>query len=229
MKPKLHIIVKSLPEQIAESVAASIIRGELLPGASIREQQIADEFDVSRASVREALRILERDGVVEIRARRGARVTQLTLTEMVEIYQIRRVLFGLSASLFAQSHTDADVAWLRDNLRQMKEIKEDTDEAWASRHGQQSAEMARRIIERSGNKRLAQVLLQMSMQIARYTIRGLSSSARRAQSITSWTRLIVAIAKADSEAAEAAAEHMIGQTLEYVSRQLGDTTTRPAS
>lgn len=229
MSPKQHVAVKSLPEQIAESIAGSVIRGELQPGASIREQLIADEFDVSRAPVREALRILERDGVVEIRPRRGARVTQLSLQEMVEIYQVRRVLFGLTANLFAQSRTDADVAWLRDNLRQMKEIREKTNEAWASRHGQLSAEMARRIIERSGNQRLAQVLLQMSMQIARYTILGLSSPARRAQSITSWTRLIAAIAKSDSAAAEAAAEHMIGHTLEFVSKQLADGAQGSAS
>lgn len=150
MKPKLRIVVKSLPDQIAESIAASVIRGELQPGASIREQLIADAFQVSRASVREALRILERDGVVEIRARRGARVTQLTEAEMVEIYQIRQVLFGLTARLFAQERSDADVTWLRDGLSQIKAIKEKTDEMWASRHGQLSADMARRLIENSG-------------------------------------------------------------------------------
>jgi DNA-binding GntR family transcriptional regulator len=228
MKPKLRTIVKSLPDQIAESIAASVIRGELLPGASIREQLIADTFQVSRASVREALRILERDGVVEIRARRGARVTKLTEAEMVEIYQIRQVLFGLTASLFAQERSNADLAWLRDGLRQMKAIKEMTDETWASHHGQLSADMARRLIEQSRNQRLVRLMLQMSMQIARYTILGLSSPARRGQSIANWTRLIAAIAKQDSDAAEVAARQMVGHTLEFARKQLAQRDSASA-
>ena len=220
MKPNLQTIVKSLPEQIAESIAASVIRGELAPGENIREQLIADAFTVSRSSVREALRILERDGVVEIRPRRGARVTKLTMAELVEVYQIRRVLFGLAALIFADARTDEDIAWLRDGLRQMKVITDKSDDAWASRHGQCSAEMARRLMEGSGNMRLTLLLSQMSLQIARYTILGLSTPARRTQSIKNWTRLIRAIEDKDTAAAESAARDMVGHTLEFVSERL---------
>lgn len=220
MKPNLQTTVKSLPEQIAESIAASVIRGELAPGENIREQLIADAFTVSRSSVREALRILERDGVVEIRPRRGARVTKLTMAELVEVYQIRRVLFGLAALIFADARTDEDIAWLRDGLRQMKVITDKSDDAWASRHGQCSAEMARRLMEGSGNMRLTLLLSQMSLQIARYTILGLSTPARRTQSIKNWTRLIRAIEDKDTAAAESAARDMVGHTLEFVSERL---------
>ena len=220
MKPNLQTIVKSLPEQIAESIAASVIRGELAPGENIREQLIADAFTVSRSSVREALRILERDGVVEIRPRRGARVTKLTMAELVEVYQIRRVLFGLAALIFADARTDEDIAWLRDGLRQMKVITDKSDDAWASRHGQCSAEMARRLMEGSGNMRLTLLLSQMSLQIARYTILGLSTPARRTQSIKNWSRLIRAIEDKDTAAAESAARDMVGHTLEFVSERL---------
>jgi DNA-binding GntR family transcriptional regulator len=220
MELNLQTTVKSLPEQIAESIAASVIRGELAPGEDIREQLIADAFTVSRSSVREALRILERDGVVEIRPRRGARVTKLTMAELLEIYQIRRVLFGLAALTFADSRTDEDIAWLRDGLRQMKVITDKSDQVWASRHGQRSAEMARRLMEGSGNMRLTLLLSQMSLQIARYTILGLSTPARRAQSIKNWTRLIRAIEDKDTAAAESAARDMVGHTLEFVSERL---------
>src|SRR6185295_15358913 len=60
----------SLPEQIAERVGNAIIRGNYEPGARIQEQALADQFHVSRGPVREALRILERDGLVRIHARR---------------------------------------------------------------------------------------------------------------------------------------------------------------
>ena len=68
--------------------------------------------------------------------------------------------------------------------------------------------------------RLTLLLSQMSLQIARYTILGLSTPARRTQSIKNWTRLIRAIKDKDTAAAESAARDMVGHTLEFVSERL---------
>ena len=62
----------SLPEQIAAQLAARITSGAYAPGQRIMEQAVAGEFAVSRGPVREALRLLEKDGLVTILARRGA-------------------------------------------------------------------------------------------------------------------------------------------------------------
>ena len=58
--------------QLARDIAKRIIAGHYAPGANLREVPLAEEFGVSRTSLREALRILERDGVVRIEPRRGA-------------------------------------------------------------------------------------------------------------------------------------------------------------
>src|SRR3954453_10810366 len=73
--------LQTLPEQIAELIFTSIANGEYEPGARIREEALAEQFEVSRGPVREALRILEKDSVVRILPNRGAHGTQLSVKE----------------------------------------------------------------------------------------------------------------------------------------------------
>src|SRR5690606_860114 len=88
-------LTRSLPEQIAARLSERIVAGAYEPGRRIMEQAIAAEFAVSRGPVREALRILERDGLVTILPRRGAIVTNLSIAEVKEIFDIRAMLNGL--------------------------------------------------------------------------------------------------------------------------------------
>jgi DNA-binding GntR family transcriptional regulator len=68
----------TVSEQIASRVGERILSGQLAPGVRIGEQELADEFKVSRGPVRDALRILEREGLATLLARRGAIVTDLS-------------------------------------------------------------------------------------------------------------------------------------------------------
>ena len=67
----------TVPEQIAARVGDRILSGTMLPGSRIGEQELADEFSVSRGPVRDALRILEREGLVTLLPRRGVIVIQI--------------------------------------------------------------------------------------------------------------------------------------------------------
>jgi DNA-binding transcriptional regulator YhcF (GntR family) len=82
----------SVPEQIAAKVGDRVIVGRLAPGSRIGEQELADEFKVSRGPVREAIRLLEREGLVTVLPRRGALVTQLSSDELRELYEVRSSL-----------------------------------------------------------------------------------------------------------------------------------------
>ena len=95
-------LTQSLPEQIATRLSERIVSGAYAPGQRIMEQALAAEFAVSRGPVREALRILERDGLVTILPRRGALVTNLSITEVKEIFDIRAMLNGLRDRLIAE-------------------------------------------------------------------------------------------------------------------------------
>jgi DNA-binding GntR family transcriptional regulator len=79
----------SAGHRIASSLREAILRGEYEPGARIRQEDVAAAFGASRLPVREALRILESDGLVTLVANTGAWVAHLSLAECEEVYQIR--------------------------------------------------------------------------------------------------------------------------------------------
>ena len=85
----------TVSEQIAARVGDRILSGAMVPGARIGEQELADEFSVSRGPIREALRILEREGLATLLARRGAIVTELSADELRELLEIRAGLFEM--------------------------------------------------------------------------------------------------------------------------------------
>src|ERR1700729_1825 len=99
------LITPSLPEQISRRLSDAITLGHYKPGEALGEQAISDAFKVSRAPVREALRILERDGVVQIIPRKGARVAMLEYEDLMEASEVRANLFELAAGRFAASHS----------------------------------------------------------------------------------------------------------------------------
>jgi DNA-binding transcriptional regulator YhcF (GntR family) len=78
----------TVSEQIAARVGDRILSGAMAPGARIGEQELADEFSVSRGPIRDALRILEREGLATLLPRRGAIVTELSADELRELLEI---------------------------------------------------------------------------------------------------------------------------------------------
>lgn len=205
----------SLPEQVAEAIAEAIMKNEIAPGASLREIPLASYFGVSRSSVREALRILERDGVVSIQPRHGAKVTALSHGEMIEIYQIRAALLGVACDLFARRRTEAQLRRLEDTLARMAALTATSEPARALEHGGLSASMAQLICEHCGNRKLASMLNQMSLQIARYTTLGLSAAPRRQQSLDNWHGLLEALRKQDHESANRSGQKLVHDNLAY--------------
>jgi DNA-binding GntR family transcriptional regulator len=75
--------------RIAASLREEILSGQFAPGTRIRQEDIAEQFGASRSPVREALRMLDADGLVTLVANTGAWIAQLSLTECEEMYQIR--------------------------------------------------------------------------------------------------------------------------------------------
>jgi DNA-binding GntR family transcriptional regulator len=96
---------QSSPEIIVESLRRAIIEGHLRPGESLRQENLAKHFAVSRIPVREALRQLESEGWVVLQPNYGARVTTLSAEEVREIYEIRASLEVTALRLAAPHHT----------------------------------------------------------------------------------------------------------------------------
>lgn len=94
-------------EAIRQELRTRILSGRYEPGDSMPERVIAEELAVSRVPVREALRQLERDGLVSIAAQRGARVRQFSAENMQSLYQAREALEGMAARLAAERVDDS--------------------------------------------------------------------------------------------------------------------------
>lgn len=92
-----------IPEELAEILQGEIIHGRLTPETRLTEEEIALRYGVSRSPVREALRILEAEGLVVRAARRGIWVSPLSLGDLDEIYACRISLEGLAAEQAARS------------------------------------------------------------------------------------------------------------------------------
>jgi DNA-binding GntR family transcriptional regulator len=103
------IAPQSLPEQIAEHIREKIIRFELKPGENIREAQLAAELQVSRSPVREALKLLEKQRLVEQTPRKGTKVTGLSKDFLTSLYNIISVLIVLAAKECTQKATPDDL------------------------------------------------------------------------------------------------------------------------
>lgn len=92
----------TLAETLRHELEGAIFRGELVPGEKLDEQDIGRRYGVSRTPVREALQSLASSGLVEIRPRQGAIVAVLTVTKLVEMFQVMAELEGLCARLAAR-------------------------------------------------------------------------------------------------------------------------------
>jgi len=114
-------ISSNLSEQIAEHITDKIIRMEIRPGERIMETAIADELSVSRSPIREALRILEKNRLVELIPRRGARVTELSETFIAHLCDILAVLLGLTARQCVKNGSDTDLKAI-DNAAKTSEL-----------------------------------------------------------------------------------------------------------
>lgn len=108
----LSLAPSALYERVAEALRARIYAHELAPGAWVDEQAIAAEFGISRTPLREALKVLASEGLVQLKPRRGCYVAELSEQDLDEIFPIMAMLEGRCAFEAAAKATDADLARL---------------------------------------------------------------------------------------------------------------------
>lgn len=111
----------TLPEQIAHQLRREILLGNLKPGAPIKERDNAAELGVSRTPMREAIRILAKEGLVELRPARSPVVASPTLKEVTDCITVIVALEELSGELAVQNATEAEIAEIRKLHERMRD------------------------------------------------------------------------------------------------------------
>lgn len=96
-------------EAVYQKLLEEIRSGKLFPGSRLREIELADRLGVSRTPVREAIRLLEGDGLITHLPRQGATVRRLDYAEVMELYEMRAVLEGTAARLAARTASPVEI------------------------------------------------------------------------------------------------------------------------
>jgi DNA-binding GntR family transcriptional regulator len=156
---------KPLREIVYEELKRQIMVGEIAPGTRMMEVELAEEMGVSRTPVREAIRKLEKEGLVTIEPRRGAYASDISAKDMVDILEVRQDLEGMAAGIAAQKITDEGRIELENIARKYKESvdKEDIEEIIKNDEA-----FHKYIVGLSGNKTLIKMVSQVQELALRF-------------------------------------------------------------
>ncbi|MBB4933033.1 DNA-binding GntR family transcriptional regulator [Lipingzhangella halophila] len=193
-----------MADGVYERLRTAIISGEWESGAQLPELTLAEHYGVSRTPIREALRRLEQDGLVE-RADRGMRVRGRSPEEILEIYEVRIVLEGAVASAAAKRRTEIDLIRLRRAAEAMAEV--DSTDAYAMATANRAFHET--MWQASHNRTLIDLLTRLNDHLARYPATTLTRSGRWESALAEHGAILAAIEnQRPEEAAECAERHM---------------------
>lgn len=187
-----------------EALREAILDGELSSGTRLREEELAQEFGVSRTPIREALKQLGSEGLLELSPHQGAIVTRLTVEDILAIYVVREVLEGLSARLAARRATPAQGQALLAVVDRM-EVEAENPAQTAKLNLQFHADM-RHI---ANNHILDSFLSNIETSVRRFGRTTFTYPGRTSKAIDEHRAIVEAIIAGDPEQAEALAiRHM---------------------
>lgn len=199
---------RSGAETAYELVLASLRDGSLRAGDRVREEKIADQLKLSRTPVREALRRLEADGIVEHRARSGAIIRELSHTEVVELYEMRVVLDRTAAILAAQHGAEAEFDRLHDLNQEIAQERSNSARAAAINH-----QFHQGLYRAGRNRFLLESARSLNNSLLLLGPTTLTDEHRVEVVVAQHQHIIDALRSRDAEAAGAAAERHLQTSL----------------
>ena len=127
-----RLAASALYVQVAERLRGRILAHTLAPGSWLDEQALAADFGISRTPLREALKVLAAEGLVTMKLRRGAYVTEVSERDLAEVYQLLALLESDAAGSVASAATDAQLVELEALHRQLEASVADRDRFFAA-------------------------------------------------------------------------------------------------
>jgi DNA-binding GntR family transcriptional regulator len=192
-------------DQVVHLLRDAILGGELVPGERLVESRIARQLKISQAPVREALALLERQGLVVKVHNRGTFVSRVHARELRELFTLRAVLDAFSARLAAANVTSLDVDKLRGLLTRMKTAEDANDLVSLTEAHLQLHEA---IYQMSGHQLLSEIFAQIHPRMALALTFAENLFSSEGHETDCHIPLIDAIAARDPERAEAVAREL---------------------
>ncbi len=197
-RPPARLAERALYEQVADRLRQRILAHTLAPGSWIDEQALAAEFGISRTPLREALKVLAAEGLVTMKLRRGAYVTEVSERDLSEVFHLLALLESDAAQVAARRASS-------DELRELRAIH---DELEATVHDRERFFAANerfhmRLLEIADNRWRIQLVadLRKVMKLNRH--QSLLRQGRIEASLHEHRRLMAALEKRDAERARA--------------------------
>ncbi len=192
--------VETNAERVFEDLRAAIVAGEFPPGERLRTEALAERFGTSRTPVREALMLLEGDGLVAIEPRRGAVVRSFDPADLVDLYEVRAILEARAAQLAAGRISPEDVDRLDANCSEAERVAaDDVDRLIAL-----NEEFHRVVIEAASSPRLLQALRAVAGIPRPFKTVFWTDASERARSFAAHREIAAGLRSGSAERAESA-------------------------
>lgn len=209
-------------DDVVSGIRDMIIEGELAPGPRISERALCDRFGVSRTPLREALKVLASEGLVELTPNRGARVIPLTEQDAEDMFEVMGTLEGLAGELAAAHITGEEIAEIRALHYQM-----------ALHHARRelmpyfrlNQEIHRKIFEIGRNKTLISVYRGLAGRIRRPRYLANISPARWAEALNEHEAILAALEARNGQALGGILKDHLRKTCDVVKQALRDEVT----
>ena len=184
---------RALYQDVAERLRQQIFSRELEPGAWIDEQKTAAEYGISRTPLREALKVLAVEGLVTMKLRRGAYVTEMSSTDVAQVYHLMALLESDAAGTVAAQASDAEIAELQALHDRLESQAQQRDAFFAT-----NEQFHLRLLALAGNRWSAQIVqdLRKVMKLNRHL--SLFKQGRLAESLAEHRAVMAAIAGRDA-------------------------------
>lgn len=189
----------SLSAQVFDTMEASILNGSIQPGENLIELKLSAEMGVSRTPVREAIRMLEQKGLVQIIPNKGAIVLGISEKDLEDIYTIRMYIEGLGSRWAAANISDAQIRELTEivDLQEFYSHKQSTDQI-----NDLDSKFHEKIFEYSNSRTLQHTLSDLHHMIRRYRQLSFNTTGRADKAIEEHRQILEALVNHDQDAAE---------------------------
>ena len=220
---KIQRSAAPLRRDVVDALRTAIIEGRLVPGARLTERELIEMTGVSRTVIREALRQLESEGVIETIPNKGPIVRKLTRDEAKDLYLIRSVLEGLAARMFVANATREDIAALKRALDETAVAYRDGDPELVLNAKNRFYDI---LFRGAGSETLSSMIATLHARIWRWRALGLGhprrSRGRSKEAVKGLRDLLKAIERRDADEAEEIARLEVSNAAKEVMRILAE-------
>lgn len=200
-----------LRDVVFNTLREAILKGELQPGERLMELQLASKLGVSRTPIREAIRMLEQEGLAVTMPRKGAEVARMTLKDMEDVLEVREALDELAARIACAKINDEQL----ENLKSIRdEFKKSLDSGDVKKIAEEDVRFHDAIYEATDNAKLIALTNNIREQMYRYRVEYLKDQNNYPILIAEHDAIVNALEQRDKEMVTAEMHtHVVNQAV----------------